>query len=111
MTTNNDPRELLRTAITEAAQSCSVDPEAVATLIESAGTVTVADDGTVTGADAAVAALLQSKPYLAKPLPPIGQGRDRHTTPKVSGLERGRQLHAERNGKESPFRSGHHDYL
>lgn len=107
----NDPREILRTAITDAAQGRAIDPEVCATLIESSGKVTVAADGTVTGADAAVAELLAEKPYLRTPLPPLGQGRNRERQPKASGVAQGYRLHAERSGKDSPIVAGRQEFI
>jgi len=67
--------------LAEAAKAGAVDPEAVLALLSN-DAVTIDDAGQVTGADTAVKALLQAKPYLvaqqAPPAPPgfpdLGQG-------------------------------------
>jgi serine/threonine protein kinase HipA of HipAB toxin-antitoxin module len=58
--------------ITAATQAGALDPEVVMALLPE-GSVTVADDGTVTGVQDAVKALLKAKPYLAAtPAAPVG---------------------------------------
>lgn len=68
---------LQRAAVVAAAQRAgAVDPDAVVALLDRSA-VTVADDGTVTGADDAVKALLAEKLYLVgKPPTPTPGGAD-----------------------------------
>ncbi|HET6908896.1 MAG TPA: phage scaffolding protein [Mycobacteriales bacterium] len=67
---------LASAVVAEAAKAGAVDPDAVLALLP-ADAVTVADDGTVTGAADAIKALLEAKPYLkgtARPSGDIDQG-------------------------------------
>jgi hypothetical protein len=69
-------KALLRSAVTSAAVTAgAVDPDAVLALLDKTS-LTVADDGTVSGLDDAVKALLEAKPYLVGKAvtPPPGGG-------------------------------------
>ncbi len=79
--------------LTEAGKLGAVDPEAVLALLSN-DAVTIDDAGRVTGADTAVKALLESKPYLQStptaptppgfpPAPDLGQG-SRGTPPALN---------------------------
>jgi hypothetical protein len=74
---------LQRAAVVAAAQRAgAVDPDAVVALLDRSA-VTVADDGTVTGADDAVKALLAEKLYLVgKPPTPTPGGADGGVRPQ-----------------------------
>lgn len=69
----------VRSAVQAAAMKAgAVDPDAVLALLPS-DAVTIGDDGQVTGADEAVGALLEAKPFLkgqaAPSFPPVPQGQ------------------------------------
>jgi hypothetical protein len=68
---------LRRSSVVSAAQRAgAIDPDAVLALLPE-GSVTVKDDGSVTGVDEAVSALLAAKPYLVgKPPTPTPGGAD-----------------------------------
>lgn len=74
--------------IAAAVRAGAVDPSAVVALLGS-DAVTIADDGTITGADDAVKALLEEKPYLAGQAPQPTPGGTPTPAPAPGGADGG----------------------
>lgn len=108
---NPDPRDLLRREVAAAAQGRASDPDVVAVLAIADGHVETDAQGAAINATAAVEAVLADRPGLGTPPPNLGQGRSRDRQPKESGIARGRQLHAERQGKNSPIVAGRQEFI
>ena len=76
---------LTRALVMEAIRAGARNPELVAGLVD-AGAVTLEDDGTVKGADKAIARLAETDAYLfASPTPATGDGGARQSAPARQG--------------------------